>query len=109
VNPEQASKVKSRTPTHLRSGEGRSVPEKRPSSATGAVRRGSGSGMHEGMCGQRGRSGAVRGRSPQRFLRKRRHRKSDGLVVPQRPRNGGGGKEPNFWDASDEAKDRGVA
>ncbi|RLC55505.1 MAG: hypothetical protein DRI30_07470 [Chloroflexi bacterium] len=109
VNPEQASKVKSWTPTRLNDGEGRGALGKQPSGAPDAVHRGSGSGMWTRMCAQRGRSDRVRGRSPQRLARGRRDRKSEGLVVPLRPGNAGGGKEPCFWDAFDRVEDRGLA
>ncbi len=68
VNPEQASKGKSWTPTRLKYGEGRRASGKQPSHAPAVVHRGSGSGMRTRMSGQRGRSGRVRGRSSQHSL-----------------------------------------
>ena len=109
VNPEQASKGKLWTPTRLRNGEGRRATGKQPSCAPAAVHRGSGSGMRTRMSGQRGRSGQVRGRSPQHSFGEWRDRKSEGLVVPQKPGNAGGGKEPYFWNAFDQVEDRGLA
>jgi len=55
VNPEQASKVQSRTPTRLRYGEGRGVSGKRSTRAPLTVLRGSGSGTYGELIGQRGR------------------------------------------------------
>lgn len=98
VNLEQASKVNSRTPTRLSNGEGQGRAED-PSQATRVVRRGSESGMRTRSDGQRGRSARVRANSSQLFARKWRARKSEGLVVPPKPVNTGGGKEPCLWDA----------
>jgi len=39
----------------------------------------------------------------------RSSRASEGLIVPMKPGNAGGGKEPCFWSAFDEAKERGLA
>lgn len=100
VNPEQASKVKLWTPTRLNNGEGRCAPGKKPLTATGAVHRGSGSGMRGRARTQRGRPGRARGRSPQRVLGARPDRASEGLVVPLKPGNSGGGTGPCFWNAS---------
>jgi hypothetical protein len=100
VNPEQASRVTSRTPTRLRNGEGRRVLVRQPSTASSTVRRGSGSGMWGRSHGQRGRPGKVRARRSQRPLGGRPDRESDGLVVPTKPINAGGGKGPDFWSAS---------
>ncbi len=45
VNPEQASKVKSWTPTRLNNGEG-STSRQATDARTGSVHRGNGNGMH---------------------------------------------------------------
>ena len=100
VNPEQASKVKSWTPTRLNNGEGRRAPGKKPLTAPGAVHRGRGSGMWGRARTQRGRPGWARGRSPQRVLGARPYRDSEGPVVPLKPGNFGGGTGPYFWNAS---------
>jgi hypothetical protein len=100
VNPEQASKVKSWTPTRLNNGEGRRVPGKKPLIAPGAVHRGSGSGMWGRAQTQRGRPVGARGRSPQRVLGARLERDSEGPMVPMKPGNSGGGTGPYFWSAS---------
>jgi hypothetical protein len=51
VKPEQASKVKSWTPTRLNNGEGPSGVGKQPTIAPSLVHRGSGHGMSEGWIG----------------------------------------------------------
>jgi len=99
VNPEQASKVKSRTPTRLRYGEGRWMRVEEPSDAVRIVRRGSGSGMHARSNAQRGRSALVLTERPQLLARRRRARKSEGPVVPLKLVNASGGKGPCFWGA----------
>jgi hypothetical protein len=96
VNPEKASKVKLRTPTHFALGEGRSVAAKQPTRAAAAVRRGSGSGTRGRFFGQRGRSAEARGSDPERGFRLRRKRKSERPIVPLKPGNAGGGKGPHF-------------
>jgi hypothetical protein len=55
VKPEQASKVKSRTPTRLRFGEGPRGTGKQPTDAPVPVHRGSGHGTLEGEPGNWGR------------------------------------------------------
>jgi len=40
------------------------------------------------------------GRAVQRRGRRRAGRASERLVVPRKPRNGGGGKGPRFWNAA---------
>jgi len=96
VNPEQASKVLSRTPTRLPFGEGRCAAGKEPTSAPAAVRRGNGSGTRGRFSVQRGRPVRVRGGGPQRCGRHRRARESEGLIVPLKPGNAGGGKGPHL-------------
>ena len=100
VNPEQASKVKSWTPTRLKNGEGRRAPGKKPPTAPGAVHRGSGSGMWGRVHTQRGRPERARGRSPRRIQGVRPARDSEGPMVPMKPGNSGEGTGPYFWSAS---------
>ena len=109
VNPEQASKVKSRMSTRLNYGEDRRVPEKQPSLASGAIRRGNGSGMQRRKRRQRGRPERVGDRCPQRFLGERSARDSEGLIVLVKPGNSGGGKEPYFKDAFGDGPQGGLA
>ena len=96
VNPEQASKVKMRTPTHSALGEGRSATVDQPSRETGAVRRGSGSSTHGRYLKQHGRPAEARGSGPQRDIWARRRRESERFIVLMKPGNAGGGKGPCF-------------
>jgi hypothetical protein len=74
VNPEQASKVKSRMPIHQRTGEGRRASIR--TEVFDAIRRGSGNGTHARLHTERGRSRSVAGgasdalRVEQRFWRR---------------------------------------
>jgi len=70
VNPEQASKVKSRMPIHQRTGEGRCASIQ--TEVFDAIRRGSGNGTHARLHTERGRSRSVAGSA------------SDALRVEQR-------------------------
>ena len=47
--------------------------------------------------------------APQRLESGRPVGESEGLVVPGKPGNAGGGKEPCFWDASEEGEKRRLA
>src|SRR5918994_7549055 len=91
-------------PTRLRNGEGR-------------VGRGSNRQMHPFRSAEVGgtarRTGDARnwgdplgrGERPQRRDRRRFGRESDRVVVPLRPGNAGGGKDPDFWCAFDGGED----
>src|SRR3954447_779515 len=46
-----------------------------------------------------------RGSRPQRRVRRRSGRESDRVMVPLRPGNAGGGKDPDFWRAFDGGED----
>ena len=98
VNPEQASKVKSWTPTRPNIGEGRRARGKRPTNAPVVVHRGMGNGTHGRFSGQRGKPTA-----DERLRRSTRPRGwwsawvSERLTVLLKPGNAGGGKEPRFW------------
>ena len=109
VNPEQASKVKMRTPTRLPFGEGRRAAGEKPTRAPVAVRRGNGSGMRGRFFVQRGRSAPARDGGPQRSERRRRAQKSERLIVPWKPVNAGGGKGPHFRVLPREAREAGLA
>ena len=98
VNPEQASKVQSWTPTRPNIGEGRRATGKVLTSAPVAVHRGMGNGTRERFSGQRGK--------PIASERSRRSTRSSGSwlagaserrIVPLKPGNAGGGKAPRFW------------
>ena len=107
VNPEQASKVEMRTPTRLPFGEGRRAADKKPTRASVAVRRGNGSGMWGRFRVQRGRSAPVRGGGPQHRYRRGPAQKSEGLIVPLRPGNSGGGKGLRFRKFPRKTKEEG--
>lgn len=47
--------------------------------------------------------------APQRSESERPAWESEGLIVPWKPGNAGGGKEPCFWDASEEGEKRRLA
>ena len=97
VKPEQASKGKSWTPTRPENGEGstdrgssRQTHPDRSIGVRGTARRDRGSRKRGRpvLDGGSGLNGAVRHRS---------ERESDGVVVPLKPGNSGGGKDPDFW------------
>ena len=104
VNPEQASKVKSRMLTRLRYGEGRWVVGKRSIKAPAAILRGSGSGTYGRLIGQRGRPTGDEGRDLQRIVRMRSLWESERFIVPGKSGNADGGKGPHFWNAFEETK-----
>jgi hypothetical protein len=98
VNPEQASKVKSWTPTRPNIGEGRCAMRKQPTHALVVVHRGMGNGTHGRFSGQRGKLTAderLRRSTPP--LGWWSAWVSERLIVPSKPGNAGGGKEPRFW------------
>src|SRR5271166_2251520 len=97
VKPEQASKGKLWTPTRPEFGEGstirgssRQMHLDRSAGIMGTARRDRGSRKRGRPVpdGGSGLNGAVRHRS---------ERESDGVVVPLKPGNSGGGKDPAFW------------
>ena len=71
---------------------------------TGPVHRGSGDGTLERYLGQRGRPGVVGGRVSKRQVIWRPGRESERVIVPSKPGNAGGGKDPHFWKVSEEAE-----
>ena len=48
----------------------------------------------------------VGGRVPKRQMSWRPGRESERVIVPWKPGNVGGRKDPHFWNASEEAEDR---
>ena len=96
MNPEKASKVKMRAPTHSVLGEGRSASVKQPPREAGAVRRGKGSSTHGRFVAQHGRPAEARGSDPQCDFRSRLRRESERPIVLMKPGNAGGGKGPWF-------------
>ena len=73
--------------------------------STGSVHRGNGDGTQERYLGQRGRPGLAGGSVPKRRMSWRPDRESERVIVPWKPGNAGGGKDPHFWNASEEAEE----
>jgi hypothetical protein len=73
--------------------------------STGPVHRGSGDGTPERYLGQRGRPGLGVGRVPQSQASWQPGRESERVIVPKKPGNAGGGKDPYFWNASKEVEE----
>jgi hypothetical protein len=97
VQPEQASKVKSRGPTGLNNWEGRWSPWEQPTDDREVARRGKGRGTPTQHTEQHGRSSPVRGRASRFTFRVELSWKSEGLIVPLTlggECNHRGGKEP---------------
>jgi hypothetical protein len=97
VKPEQASKGKLWTPTRPKRGEGstvwgssRQMHLDRSTGVVGTARRDRGSR-------KRGRSTCDEGSDLNDAVRRRSVWKSDRVVVPLKPGNSGGGKDPDFW------------
>ena len=108
MNPEQASKVKSRMPIHQRTGEGRRASIR--TEVFDAIRRGNGNGTYARLHTERGRSRSVGGgvvivasEHCHRAVAGRevgKARSSDGEAAPSREAaNPGGAKGPCFWFA----------
>ena len=99
MKPEQASKGKLWTPTRPKRGEGstdrgssRQMHLDRSTGVVGTARRDRGSR-------KRGRSTCDEGSDLNDAVRRRSVWKSDRIVVPLKPGNSGGGKDPDFWCA----------
>jgi hypothetical protein len=97
VKPEQASKLKSWTPTWPENGEGstiwgssRQMHPERSIGVVGTARRDRGSRKRE-------RSARDEGSGLNDTEGHRSARKSDRVIVPSKPGNAGGGKDPDFW------------
>jgi hypothetical protein len=73
--------------------------------STGLVHRGKGDGTLERYLGQRGRPGLGGGSGSKRQVSWRPSRESERVIVPQKPGNAGGGKDPHFWNASKEGEE----
>jgi hypothetical protein len=97
VKSEQASKLKSWTPTRPEDGEGstirgssRQMHPERSIGVVGTARRDRGSRKRERPLMDEG--SGLNGASGHRSMRE-----SDRVVVPLKPGNAGGGKDPDFW------------
>ena len=73
-----------------------------PFRSTGVV----GTACRKGDPGNRGRPVAGEGSGLNVVAGRRLRRESDRVVVPLRPGNAGGGKDPDFWCAFEGAEDR---
>jgi hypothetical protein len=110
VNPEQASKVQSWTPTRLHIGEGRRAMGQPPTDAPIVVHRGMGNGTHGRFSGQRGKPlVSERLRRSTRSTGSRLAEASERRIVPLKPGNAGGGKAPRFWVRSKKPRMRRLA
>ena len=97
VKPEQASKGKLWTPTRPKRGEGSTVwgssRQMHLDRSTGVV----GTARRDRGTRKRGRSTCDEGSDLNGAVRRRSVWKSDRVVVPLKPGNSGGGKDPDFW------------
>lgn len=109
VNPEQAPKVQSWTPTHLRYGEGHSVRGRNrhahSTRSTGVV----GVAREEGCLGNVGGPQCRRGRDPQCPGRGHGLGASERPIVPRKPGNAGRGKGPHFGALLEQPRAGGLA
>ena len=106
MKPEQASKVKMRTPTRLRFGEGRTDGEA-TDKCTCSVRRGMWARHAGRVIRVIGEARAFGGCGFNIAFGRWNGRESDRGVVPLRPGNSGGGMAPDFWCAFDVDEDQG--
>ena len=95
VKPEQAPKARMRAPNLLPLGEGRWGRALQPSFDALLSRRGSGRSTYASLLTQHGRPAAIKDL---------RQQESEGLIVPTKPSNDGGGKEPWFGMCLNEAR-----
>src|ERR1700723_4515936 len=97
VKPEQASKGKSWAPTRPKNGEGRTVwgssRQMHLDRSTGVM----GTARRDRRSRKRGRPVLDEGSGLNGAVRHRSERGSERVVVPLRPGNAGGGKDPDFW------------
>jgi hypothetical protein len=91
-------------PTCLNNREG-STDREETVICTGSVHRGNGDGTLERYLGQRGRPDLVGGSASKRPVDEGPGRESERVIVPWKPGNAGRGKDPYFWNASEEAEE----
>ena len=99
VKPEQASKGKLWTPTRPEFGEGSTIWESSRQTHLGRSTGVMGTARRDRGSRKRGRSACDEGSGLNGAERHRSARKSDRVVVPPKPGNAGGGKDPDFWCA----------
>jgi hypothetical protein len=104
VKPEQASKSLMRAPSRPDNGEGRRDRSEEPTREDRSALRGIGRSTHADGGGQHGRPAAERRESRKRPGAVGPSQVSEGLIVPRKPVNAGGGKEPWFGVRPDEPR-----
>jgi hypothetical protein len=109
VNLEQASKSR-RCECRPYRREGKAAAPGPSTVAGRATRRGNGEGTYaQNARATREAHAGAEVAAPQRSESGRPVRESEGLIVPGKPGNAGGGKGPCFWDASEEGEKRRLA
>jgi hypothetical protein len=104
VKPEQASKDLMRVPSRPDNGEGSRDRSEQPTREDRSTLRGIGRSMHAHGGRQHGRPAVERRNCRNRPEEVGRAQVSEGLIVPMKPVNAGGGKEPWFGACSDELR-----
>jgi hypothetical protein len=104
VKPEQASKGLMRAPSPLSMDEGRCGRRDAPTDERRPARRGSGRSTYARENWQHGRPVALVGQPANGPIEGRARQASEGLIVPLKPGNAGGGKEPWFGVRANEPR-----
>jgi hypothetical protein len=104
VKPEQASKSLMRAPSPLSMDEGRCGRPDTPTDEGRSARRGSGHSTYARADWQHGRPVALAGSTANGPAEGRARQASEGLIVPLKPSNAGGGKGPWFGVRPDEPR-----
>jgi len=104
VKPEQASKSLMRAPSPLSMDEGRCGRPDAPTDEGRSARRGSGHSTYAREDWQHGRPVGQAGHPANDTAEGRARQASEGLIVPLKPGNAGGGKEPWFGVRSNEPR-----
>src|SRR6266851_2587439 len=97
-----------RAPSLLSIDEGRRGRPELPTCEGRPARRGSGRGTHTRGDSQHGRPAGLSGRPGNCSIGRRARQASEGLIVPRKPGNAGGGKGPWFGGALERAEERGI-
>lgn len=103
VKPEQAPKILTLEPSRHPGGKGRRSWSEQSTDEDQLSNRGNGRSTYASIEARHGRPAAVR-TDPQRLLGGRPTQESEGLIVPLKPGNAGGGKEPWFRVRRDEPR-----